>query len=151
MPSSCAHSATPVPHGIFPRSAPWQGELGTRTREWVGVWDTSAWLQGKQCSPSLVVGLLLYLATVLLSHGLPGALEVQEHPLGPPLGPQWLPGRGGDAQLSLPGPELHFPEFSETRRHAGKSPDFGVHHSRIHIWLLPIPPRLLFHPPLISG
>lgn len=28
-----------------------------------------------------------------------------------------------DAQLSLPGLELHLPEFSETTRHAGKSPD----------------------------
>ncbi|XP_047584030.1 uncharacterized protein LOC125098866 isoform X2 [Lutra lutra] len=80
-----------------------------------------------------LAGLLLYLATVffsifmsfraLLSHSLPASLEVQEHPLGPPPGPQWLPGRGSDAQGSLPGPELHFPGFSETIRHAGKSPD----------------------------
>lgn len=84
-------------------------------------------------SPSLAVGLsgdcVLQHLHVLPSHSLPGAVEVQAHHLGPSLGPQWLPGRGGDAQLSRPGPELHFLEFSETTRHVGKSPDFGVHRS----------------------
>lgn len=60
-----------VPCGIFPRSAPWQGEPGTRAREWVGVWDTWTWLQGKQCWPHSMSSLpplqLGYLVTVFFS------------------------------------------------------------------------------------
>ncbi|XP_047584029.1 uncharacterized protein LOC125098866 isoform X1 [Lutra lutra] len=92
-----------------------------------------------------LAGLLLYLATVffsifmsfraLLSHSLPASLEVQEHPLGPPPGPQWLPGRGSDAQGSLPG-EPH-PLLLET---AG--PASGLHRRLRASGVLRAPPRL---------